>query len=303
MNVSLRQLRGFVAVAHSSSFTRAAEQVHITQAGLSLMLRDMESQLGSRLFERTTRAVWLTEAGRFLLPVAERTLREFGDVAEQLGKLSAHAARTISVAATPLVAADVLPGVCQDLQAVRPDIRVIVRDVDRRQIQPMVESGEVDVGLGILFKASSTISRELLMRLPLVCVSAPGTIEKKSKGDSVTWAQLRKLPLIGLPPDNAIQHLVDARLNSNTPIADRPTFGNLRTLIAMAEAARGVAVLPAFVTHACQRYKVDVHRVGAPSVLMEYFAITKKGTVPSPALEPLLEHLKNRMLPLARLPA
>lgn len=304
MNLSLRQLRGFVAVAQAGNVTRAAEQVHITQAGLSLMLREIEGQLGCRLFERTTRAVRLTDAGRLLLPFAERTLREFADVAEQVNKLSAYAARTISVAATPLVAADLLPGVCRDLHASRPDIRVIVKDVDRRQIQSMVESGEVDVGLGILFTPGSTISRELLMRLPLVCVSAPGTIEKKKKGGEkfVTWGELRKLPMIGLPPDNAIQQLVDKALNSSAPTADRPTFGNLRTLIAMSEAGRGVAVLPAFVTHACARYQVEVHRVRSPDVLMEFFAITKKGAAPSPALGPLLEHLKARMAPLLRLP-
>jgi DNA-binding transcriptional LysR family regulator len=246
--------------------------------------------------------VRLTDAGRLLLPFAERTLRDFADVAEQVNKLSAYAARTISVAATPLVAADLLPGVCRDLHASRPDIRVVVRDVDRRQIQSMVESGEVDVGLGILFKPGSTISRDLLMRLPLVCVSAPGTIEKKKARENfVTWSELRKLPMIGLPPDNAIQQLVDKALNSSAPTADRPTFGNLRTLIAMAETGRGVAVLPAFVTHACARYQVEVRRVRRPDVLMEFFAITKKGADPSPALAPLLEHLKARMAPLLRL--
>ncbi|TFZ03434.1 LysR family transcriptional regulator [Ramlibacter rhizophilus] len=300
MNVTLRQLRGFVAIAQSGSFTRAAEQVHITQAGLSLMIREFEVQIGCSLFERTTRAVRLTQAGRMLLPFAERTLRDAAEVLDRLNKLSDHAARTLTVAATPLVAADVLPAVCQDLTTTRADIRVIVKDVDRRQIQAMVESGEVDAGLGILFKSSSTLAKELLMQLPLVCVSAAGALAGVAKRNSVTWAQLRNLPMVRLPTDNAIQQLVDKNLGSRAPAADPPTFSNLYTLIAMAEAGRGVAVLPSFVTQGCRRYRVDVCPIVSPSVSTGFFCITKQGAQPSPALAPFLVSLKARMEAFSR---
>jgi DNA-binding transcriptional LysR family regulator len=68
MNVSTRQLQAFIAIARLGSFTRAAEEVFMTQAGLSLMLKDLEAQVGARLFDRTTRSVRLTVAGETLLP-------------------------------------------------------------------------------------------------------------------------------------------------------------------------------------------------------------------------------------------
>ena len=64
MNLSTRQMRAFLQVARIDNFTRAAEQAHITQAGLSILIREMEKQLGCRLFDRTTRMVSLTPAGR-----------------------------------------------------------------------------------------------------------------------------------------------------------------------------------------------------------------------------------------------
>ena len=63
MNVTTRQFQAFLAVARLASFTRAAEEIFVTQAGLSLMLKDLEAQVGARLFDRTTRSVHLTAAG------------------------------------------------------------------------------------------------------------------------------------------------------------------------------------------------------------------------------------------------
>jgi len=296
MNLSLRQLEAFVAIARWRNLTRAADQIHITQAGLSLMLRDMEAQLDCRLFERTTRSVALTEGGARLLPLAERTLRDFSEVAGQLGQLSAEAARTVSVAATPLVAADVLPQVCRELAGTHPDIRVVVKDVDRRQLQALVERGEVDVGVGVLLRESPATTRELLLRLPLVAVGARGALAASLNArGTVSWSALRALPLLALPPDNAIQQLVDERLAPAPPREDRPVFANLHTLIAMAEAGRGVAVLPAFVASTCRRYAVDVHRMGQPVVAMAFFSIARRGASLTPAAAPLLRALTQHL--------
>ena len=63
MNITLRPLKAFTQTARLGSFTRAAEQMHITQAGLSIMMRELETQMGCRLFDRTTRLLSLTAAG------------------------------------------------------------------------------------------------------------------------------------------------------------------------------------------------------------------------------------------------
>jgi DNA-binding transcriptional LysR family regulator len=76
VSITLRQLRAFVALAQAHSFTAAAAQLHITQSALSALVRELESEVGSRLFDRTTRHVDINAAGRELLPVAERVLRD-----------------------------------------------------------------------------------------------------------------------------------------------------------------------------------------------------------------------------------
>ena len=72
--MELRQLAHFMAVAEERHFTRAAARVHLTQSSLSSSIRALERELGSDLFVRSARQVGLTEAGRALLPGAQRAV-------------------------------------------------------------------------------------------------------------------------------------------------------------------------------------------------------------------------------------
>jgi len=77
-------LEAFVAVAETGSFSTAAERVHITQPAISKRIAQLEDTLGCRLFDRISRTIYLTEAGRALLPRAERILRELAATREPL---------------------------------------------------------------------------------------------------------------------------------------------------------------------------------------------------------------------------
>src|ERR1051325_10620738 len=94
MNISSRQLKAFVLTARHQSFSRAAEQLFITQSGMSVLVRELEAQLGFRLFDRTTRKVTLTQFGTKFLPVAERSLRDLETAALHLSRAAASAGRS-----------------------------------------------------------------------------------------------------------------------------------------------------------------------------------------------------------------
>ena len=128
MNLSMRQLRAVVHLAQLRSFTRAAERLFITQAGLSATVRELESELGFRLFERTTRSVSLTRAGQQFLPVAHRTLVELEQYVDFLKNRSfrrtllVHAEATIARATTlEQLATMQLSGMCRPVSD-EPDI-------------------------------------------------------------------------------------------------------------------------------------------------------------------------------------
>src|SRR5437764_9236 len=93
MNISSRQLKAFVLTARHQSFSRAAEQLFITQSGMSVLVRELEGQLGFRLFDRTTRKVALTEFGTKFLPIADRSLLELEAAASLIGRAPSGANR------------------------------------------------------------------------------------------------------------------------------------------------------------------------------------------------------------------
>ena len=86
MDFSSRQLRAFLLVAQHRSFSRAAEALFITPSGLSVMIRELEGQLGFRLFDRTSRHVALTSYGGELLTVAQSCLDQFDTAIARLGR-------------------------------------------------------------------------------------------------------------------------------------------------------------------------------------------------------------------------
>ncbi|MFS2101897.1 LysR family transcriptional regulator [Variovorax sp. Varisp85] len=284
MNISTRQLQAFVAIARLGSFTRAAEEIFVTQAGLSLMLKDFEAQAGARLFDRTTRSVRLTPAGESLLPTARSMLADWERATSGIGQLSAAAEQQVSLAATPLIASSVLPHWLQDFRRAQPGIRVNVSDLDRRQILHGIEAGEVDLGLGAFFKPAAGIERQLLATFDLVLVSAgparlPGRGARRAKVvQRANWSSLAGEYLLALSADNPIQKLVDAQLRSIDISTSRSgPLQNIQAIIAMVEAGHGRAVLPAFVAPACERYSVTLQALADPVVPIEFFAVSRKG--------------------------
>ena len=101
MNISLRQLRAFLAVAEQRHFRRAAEQIHLTQPAVSRHIAELEAELDVRLFDRSTREVVPTEAGRYLQGAVERVLDELEGVLAHVHSEGERRRGKVRVAAAP----------------------------------------------------------------------------------------------------------------------------------------------------------------------------------------------------------
>ena len=132
MEVSTRQLRAFRLVAQHRNFTRAAEALFITPSGLSVLIRELESRVGFRLFERTTRQVELTLHGTELLAVIQRSLEELDGAIANIGRSVKRDQQSISLGTTPLVAANILPPAMRQFRKQRPDMRIQLFDATCR---------------------------------------------------------------------------------------------------------------------------------------------------------------------------
>ncbi len=309
INLTFRQLKAFLLVARLGNFTRAAEQMHVTQAGLSIMMRELESQLDARLFDRTTRFVTLTPAGEQFLPVAKRVVDELEDSANQLGALSADSRRTLRIGVTPLVSTSILPQACRMFRQVRPDVTLKFVDTDSMRVQQLVEAGELDFGLGAFFKNVTGVELTPLFEYELMWVSAPphelaalppqpefdkrtpaAGGPKKKRRKKISWASISDSPLISLPPENKIQQAIETRLEQiGRAHEERQTFRNFETLIAMVAAGMGTAVVPTYARTACLRYGVEMAHLAEPATPLSFYRITKRGRVQANAMADFTE--------------
>jgi LysR family transcriptional regulator, carnitine catabolism transcriptional activator len=171
MEVTTRQLRAVRLVAQHRNFTRAAEALFITPSGLSVLIRELESRVGFRLFDRTTRYVELTSHGRELLAVIQRSLEELDAGIANIARNAKHTQQQISLGTTPLVAANILPPAMREFRKQRPDVRIQLFDADLPTLTQMIEAGKLDMSLGI-FKAMADVRREPFFRFSLMVARA-----------------------------------------------------------------------------------------------------------------------------------
>lgn len=155
-----RQFRAFLLVAQHRSFSRAAGALFITPSGLSLMIRELETQLGVRLFDRTTRHVALTPFGNELVAVAERTMKELDGAISRIGRSANETGVSLSVGAPPLLMASVLAPAIKEFRSHRPELRFQVFDGDTSSVMQKVQSGSLDMGVGVFLKSTYQVSGE-----------------------------------------------------------------------------------------------------------------------------------------------
>src|SRR4030095_11072891 len=147
MNISLRQLRAFAAIARLGTLTKAADALHSTQRALSAQIGELESALGVRLFDRSTRSVTSTEAARDLAPVVDKILADVDLVMTHARDVATRNVGRVVVAALPSVSATLLPRAVVRFRARHPGVTVVLRDALAERIVRMIQDDEVDFGI------------------------------------------------------------------------------------------------------------------------------------------------------------
>ncbi len=305
MNISSRQLEAVVQLARYRSFTRAAVRLHITQAGLSAMIGQIEAQLDARLFERTTRSVRLTEAGERFLPVAEQMLDDLGGAVAELGLVAARSGRRLRVGVTPFVAAAVMPAVLTRFAVDHPHVSVHVVDDEVNRIQAQVAEGHLDVAFGSFFPTRSGLRQMVVLRAALSLVQPSGRKPTQAgAAGSARWSALGAAPLIVLPDTNPVQVAIDRQMAElGVAPAERRQVNHIHTALGLVAAGAGVTVLPSFVKAAMPALPIDVLALRAPTLVMNVYALTRAGRRDGLVLQRFIDCFCAAALPLGYLPA
>jgi DNA-binding transcriptional LysR family regulator len=244
MNISLRQLRAFLAVARQQHFRRAAESLHLSQPAVSRYIADLEDELGIRLFDRTTREVLPTDAGRYLESAIGRVLDELEGVLSHVHSESERKRGKVHVASVPTLSASLMPQCIADCARLYPELTIQLHDQAQTLVLDSVRGGEVDFGVAIDPPLTGEFDSELLLRDPFVLVCRPD--HPLAKLDRVPWKKLHAQPLILLDYSSGSRRLIDHALASRGIEANIvQQTGHTLTTFRMVEADLGISVSPA----------------------------------------------------------
>jgi LysR family transcriptional activator of glutamate synthase operon len=245
--VELRQLRYAEAVARHRHFTRAAEELHIAQSALSHQIRRLEAELGTELFERTSRTVVPTEAGEAVAARARRILAEVEDVREQIDEIHGLVRGRVSIGALlPAGKLDV-PRLLASFSEAYPGIEVALREGTAADMLGYLAEDEVDAAFSLVFeKLPAGVESERLSEEELVAVFPPARAPKRRQ---VTIAELADGPLITPRSGSAIRGALDDRFaRAGESLRTSLESGDPFLLRCLVSVGFGTAVLPRSLT-------------------------------------------------------
>lgn len=293
MNVTLRQLRAFIAVAEVNHFTRAAERLEQSQSTVSTLVRELEANLGLRLFDRHTRMLRLTPAGAEILPLARKAMADLDSVIGSSNELRTLGRGRVTVAASSLQAALMLPRVIRDYCVRYPGVKVNLCDVTEHEVLQKVRSGEVDFGLGSAVGASHDVaSRSLTTDVFVAVMPADHAL---SRANALTWQELKDLPLIGPPPGNAVREQLDAALATQGITLKRHYEVLLPlTILGMVEGGLGIAVMTSAMSRLAGLLGLTIKNITSPVIQREISLLFHADRSLSPAAQNLRDLLLER---------
>jgi len=246
--MELRHLRYFVAVATTQNFTRAAELLNISQPPLSRQIAQIEEEVGTRLFERGSRPVKLTEAGRFFLTHATRLL-EHADDLPKLTRRVANVERRLVIGFVASTLYGALPAVIRRFRRTFPNIELSLAEMSTVAQLQALHTGAIDVGFGRIRLDDPTVKREVLREERLM-VALSDDHPLCALTQPLSLRQLAREPLIIYPrrprPSYADQ-VLSAFKDRGIDHPDVHEVQELQTALGLVAAGVGVALVPASV--------------------------------------------------------
>lgn len=255
--MELRHLRYFAAVADAGNVSRAARQLHVTQPALSRQLQDLERDLACRLFDRIGRRIVLTRDGDEILERTRRLLADADALRERAQALAGGEAGVLRIGATPQFIDAALPEVMTRYASSYPGIETQLVEDGGNALLSRVQRGELHLAVGLL-RTGGLQSQPLYPNRTLAVMHRRHQLAGRN---ALTVTELTGIPLLLLGYDFQTRVLFDeachaahfepsVRLESRSP----------QSLVALAEAGHGIAIVPSVV-------RLDASRVAIAGIL------------------------------------
>jgi LysR family transcriptional regulator, carnitine catabolism transcriptional activator len=240
--MDLRRLRLFLAVVDGGGMTRAAESEHVSQPSVSQAVRELEAELGTRLFHRVGRRVVLTAAGEALVEPARQVLRDVETGRSAVESVAGLTAGRLDLGALPTLAADPVAPLVGGFRVAHPGVDIALADpADAPALVRLVASGECEVGVTAEPVVDAGLVSYPLGHQDLLAVLPPGA----NASHTMAVATLARFPLVAAPPGTTTRdQLDDAFADAHVTPRVRVVTAQREAILPLVLAGAGATLFP-----------------------------------------------------------
>src|SRR5690625_566702 len=291
--MELRDIQSFINVADYKSFTKAAERSYLSQPSLSKAVRKLEKTLQIELFDRSTRHLRLTDAGKIVYKQSQQALASLNDIPMLLDELRDIATGEIKIGIPPLIGTLFFPEIAGNFNRQYPDVRLNLIELGAKVIEQLVEAGQIDVGLIVLpadetiFHTSSFITDEFVLY-----VHRDHALAERNE---VALTELGNEKFVLFSEDFSLHnYIIDACKEAGfTPTVSYES-SQWDLIIELVAAKLGITLLPKAIYEKQNNPDIKLIPLQSPSLLWKLGIITKKDAYHSFALKKFLEMLQGK---------
>lgn len=284
MKIDFDGIQAFVVIAELGGFNKAADQLHITQTALTRRVQKLESYLGLRLIDRTTRHVELTAVGREFLPQARAIVNEMTSAVAQLKDMSENAKGNFTLSCIPSLTVSMVPQLIRQYANAYPDNRIRILDATSSEARKAVLNQRAEIGIALYGEKHPDLIEEPLFEDPLVFICRDTHPLKDRK--SVSWSDMRDAGLIVVSNFTATRVLMDYQLaqhgiylNGSYEVQHHATAINLVAV------GVGCAILPSSTLNEGERQHILKIPLNNPLVNRKVILLRHKNVSLSPAAQ------------------
>ena len=242
-----RRLQVFYTVARLLSFTKAAEDLHMTQPAVTFQVRQLEEQFNTRLFDRTHNRISLTEAGKKVYQSSERIFEIYSEMDNAVRELTGDISGVLILGASTTIAEYMLPVLLGDFKAQHPDVTVRLRVANTDGIVSQVENNEIDLGVVEAPVTNKNLVVEECSTDQLVVIVPPG--HKLATESIIPLKRLSDFPFICREEGSGTREVMLENMHNSgiepNELNVSMELGSLEAIKGAVEAGMGISVVSA----------------------------------------------------------
>lgn len=294
-----RQLEAFVAVAQWRNFSVAGAKLGLSPSAVSQLVAELEDAVGFRVFDRSTRKVELSSAGREFLAPAHSVMRQIERTDGAAADIRQRAAGIVRIAAPQIVAAAMLPPLMESFGRTRPKVVVRIHDCSVDGLVDAVADAQADLAVGPDRAVGDDVRREALFASPWVLWCARS--HPLAGRGRVRWAELSRHALVAAGRDHeGSVALMNAAVPAEQQVRAIEIVGQVSTALGLAARGLAATLAPAYVGALAQPLGLTMRRVGDADLMREVCLYRPLRRALPPAAEAFAEHLGAGLVDWAR---